>query len=104
MAAKPVVAAVSPFFGGRALKGPAATISADLHRAPGTAGLLEAYGDLLSHLVVDREDAADVARFEASGVAIHAEPTRIIEPASGISFAARLIEILESSFEPAPLG
>ncbi len=103
VAAKPVVAAVSPFFGGKALKGPAATITADLGRAPGTDGLIDAYRDLLSHLIVDEQDARDAVRLRSPGLSIHAAPTRIIEPSAGVAFAALLLEILDAAREPAPL-
>ena len=98
--AKPVVAAVSPFFSGKALKGPAATITADLGRAPGTEGLIEAYADVISHLVVDTADTADVRRYGRPGLSIHATPTTIIDPRHGASFATRLLAILGSALEP----
>ncbi|OFW67145.1 MAG: 2-phospho-L-lactate transferase [Actinobacteria bacterium RBG_16_68_21] len=70
------VVAVSPLFGGKALKGPADRVMASLGLPPGNTGVLAAYEDLLTDLVVDREDADDVDRLSGA-VAIHACDTRI---------------------------
>jgi LPPG:FO 2-phospho-L-lactate transferase len=55
------VVAVSPLFGGMALKGPADRVLASLGFPAGTAGILEAYSGLLDMLVVDSQDEADEA-------------------------------------------
>jgi LPPG:FO 2-phospho-L-lactate transferase len=91
LAAATRVVAVSPLFGGRALRGPADRVMADLGLAPGNEGVLEAYGGLLTDLVVDRGDAADVDRL-AGDVAIHAADTRIADPDAAAAFAAWLLE------------
>ena len=57
---KPLVAAVSPLFSGRTLRGPAASVMADLGLPPGNAGVLDAYEGLISHLIIDQGDADDV--------------------------------------------
>jgi LPPG:FO 2-phospho-L-lactate transferase len=54
------VVAVSPFIGGKAVKGPAAKILQELGLAPSPAGLLSCYGDLIDALVIDHADAASV--------------------------------------------
>lgn len=100
LSAKPAVVAVSPLFGGRALKGPAATIMADLGMAAGTAGLLASYEGLLSHLVVDAGDAGDVAALAGAGVSLHAADTRIGTPGEGARFAAELMDILGTRRNP----
>jgi len=51
------VIAVSPFIGGRAVKGPAAKILRELGIPVSPAGLLSCYGDMLDALVIDRADA-----------------------------------------------
>jgi LPPG:FO 2-phospho-L-lactate transferase len=101
VSAKPVVAAVSPLFGGRALKGPAASVLSDLGLPGGTAGVLESYDGLLSHLFVDVDDATNVDSFESSPVQLHAADTRIEKPESGARFAAELLDILEPALRPA---
>lgn len=70
------VVAISPLFGGKALKGPADRVMASLGLPPGNAGVLAAYPDLLTDLVVDRGDATDVRTLEDS-VSLHAVDTRI---------------------------
>ncbi len=85
------VVAVSPLFGGAALKGPAAAVLESLGLGAGNAAVLEAYAGLVTDLVVDEQDAADVARLTGSGVRIHAAPTRIADPADGRRFARWLV-------------
>ncbi|MEK7252844.1 MAG: 2-phospho-L-lactate transferase CofD family protein [Actinomycetota bacterium] len=70
------VIAVSPLFAGIALKGPAHRVMASLGLPAGNAGVLVAYQGLLTDLVVDVDDAADVARLSGD-VVIHAVDTRI---------------------------
>lgn len=48
--------AVSPFIGGKAVKGPAAKIMAELGLPTTPAGLAAHYGDLLDGLIIDRAD------------------------------------------------
>ena len=51
------IVAVSPFIGGKAVKGPAAKIFAELRLETTPAGLIESYDGLLDGLVIDRQDA-----------------------------------------------
>lgn len=75
VAAHPRVTAISPLFGGKALKGPADRVMASLGLPPGTQGVLAAYEGLVTTLVVDRGDAGEAA--ELSGVEVVATDTRI---------------------------
>ncbi len=86
------VAAVSPLFGGAALKGPADRVMAALGLPPGNAGVLAAYEGLLDLLVVDRGDAADEALSTAATRVVTAD-TRIADPAAAAGFAAWLLEV-----------
>ena len=70
------VAAISPLFGGKALKGPADRVMASLGLPSGNAGVLAAYEGLLSDLVVDDADAGDLVALGGS-VTLHATDTRI---------------------------
>lgn len=88
------VIAVSPLFGGKALKGPAAEVMADLGLPPGNRGVAAAYSGLLTGLVVDRGDRADVARLGTQGVTAWATDTRIKEPAAAARLAAWILELL----------
>jgi len=100
---KPLVAAVSPLFGGRTLRGPAATVMADLGLPAGNAGVLDAYDGLISHLIVDLGDAADVDSLSATAPGLHALDTRIGQPEAGARFAAELLAILALALGPAPV-
>lgn len=87
------VIAVSPLFDGKALKGPADRVMASLGLPPGNAGVLAAYEGLLSDLVVDTGDAADVEEL-AGAVAIHATDTHIRAPEAAARFAEWLLDLL----------
>lgn len=76
IAEKERVVAISPLFGGRALKGPADRVMASLGFPPGNAGVLAAYADLVSDLVIDVGDAPDVQKLPAS-VRVHTTDTRL---------------------------
>ena len=70
------VIAISPLFGGRALKGPADRVLESLGFPPGNAGVLAAYEDLISDLVIDIGDAADTESLSSS-IKIHTTDTRL---------------------------
>lgn len=87
------VVAVSPLFGGRALKGPAHRVLASLGLPPGTAGILASYRGLLSALIVDTADAAD-RDLGTPLTTVIATNTRITEPAAGRRFATWLLDTM----------
>lgn len=88
------VMAVSPLFGGRALKGPAAEVMAGLGLPPGNLGVAAAYRGLLTDLVVDRDDADDVELLAGEGVRAWATDTRVAEPAAAARLASEMMELL----------
>jgi LPPG:FO 2-phospho-L-lactate transferase len=88
------VVAVSPLFGGRALKGPAADVMADLGLPPGNRGILAAYEGLLTDLVVDAVDAAD-AQGPPGPVSIHVADTHMEDAGAARRFAGELARILD---------
>ena len=92
VAKAPRVIAVSPLFAGRALKGPADRVMDGIGLPPGNAGVIAAYDGLLTDLVVDRGDGADVA-LAGEGLAVHVLDTRIAEPAAAARFATALLEL-----------
>ncbi|MCJ7676792.1 MAG: 2-phospho-L-lactate transferase [Anaerolineales bacterium] len=63
-----VVIGVSPIIGGRALKGPAAKMARELGIEPSAGAIAEHYRGVLTGLVIDELDVADVPRVEAAGV------------------------------------
>ncbi|NIS34387.1 MAG: 2-phospho-L-lactate transferase, partial [Actinobacteria bacterium] len=86
------VIAVSPLFGGKALKGPAAAVMESLGLPPGNAGVLEAYDGLITDLVVDTQDAADADRL-GGGVRVHVADTMITDRDAAVRFAGHLLEL-----------
>ena len=87
------VVAVSPLFGGKALKGPAEQVMASLGLPRGTPGVLTAYDGLLAVLVVDQADATDEC-LSTPSTRIVAHDTRLAEPAQGRAFASWLIDTM----------
>jgi LPPG:FO 2-phospho-L-lactate transferase len=85
VASHPNVTAVSPLFGGKALKGPADRVMASLGLPAGNAGILAAYEGLIDQLIVDVSDADDV-RSLAGAVSIRAADTRIADPEAARRF------------------
>ncbi len=94
LAEAPRVMAVSPLFGGRALKGPADRVMASLGLPPGNAGVLAAYRGLLDDLFIDTGDRDELAELAASGVKIHIGSTLIREPEPATAFAVRMMALL----------
>lgn len=87
------VVAISPLFGGKALKGPADQILASLNLPAGTAGVLAAYDGLLSGLIVDSSDSVDEA-LSSGATSVTATDTRIAEPKAGRDFARWLLDTM----------
>ncbi len=78
------VVAVSPLFGGKALKGPADRVMASLGLLSGNAGVVEAYSGLINRLVIDISDAADASILQ--GLEITVADTRIPNAEAAIRF------------------
>ncbi len=87
----PRVIAVSPLFGGKALKGPADRVMRSLGLPSGTEGILHAYQGLLDALIVDIADSADTSLTEE--VRIVARDTRISEVDRATSLAREILEL-----------
>ncbi len=74
----PRVVAISPLFGGKALKGPADRVMASLGLLPGNRGVSQAYEGLIDALVVDTRDKGESASIE--GVEVIVADTLITDP------------------------
>ena len=88
------VVAVSPLFGGRALKGPADAVMASLGLPPGNEGVLKAYDGILDDLVIDTGDGQDRKALTRHGVAVHIGNTRMAALDEAAAFASWLMEVL----------
>lgn len=85
----PNVVAVSPLFGGLALKGPAADVMTALGLPPGNAGVVEAYRAVIDALVVDVGDAADAVGL---GLPVLVADTRVAAPDDAARLAGEILE------------
>lgn len=92
IAGVPRVVAVSPLFGGRALKGPAADVLRSLGHSDGNKGLIESYGDLITDLVVDVSDEDDAR--ELHGVRVHVLDTRMPDRKASERLLLDVLELL----------
>lgn len=88
------VMAVSPLFGGRALKGPADRVLTSLGLPPGNAGVAAAYPGLIQDLFIDSADRADVRALTGWGLSVHAGSTRIAEVEQATGLARRMMGLL----------
>lgn len=85
----PKVVAVSPLFGGMALKGPAADVMTALGLPAGNAGVVEAYREVIHGLVVDSGDAADA---DELGLPVLVADTRVTAPGDAARLAREIVE------------
>lgn len=92
VARHPMVVAVSPLIGGKAVKGPLVDVMTGLGLEPTTAGIAAAYADIdLRYLVVHEEDAADSSL--DVGPEIVPAQTLIGEPAAAAELADEIIRL-----------
>ncbi len=69
------IVAVSPIVGGRAIKGPAAKMMAELGVETSALGIARHYGARIDGIVIDDVDAGLASDIEALGVAVHVAAT-----------------------------
>ena len=87
----PHVIAVSPLIGGRALKGPADVVMADLGLGSGSNAVVASYQGLIDTLVVDITDSDDAG--DIDGVDVVALETRIADRASAATLARAILSL-----------
>lgn len=85
------VVAVSPIVGGRALKGPADRMLAELGHEPSVVGVARHYRDFAGTLVIDGADAALAAEVEAAGMCCVVTDTVMRTPAVAAELCSRLL-------------
>lgn len=86
--------AVSPIVGGRALKGPAAKMMAELGEEVSNAGVARRYAGLVDMLVIDESDAAEAPTVEALGIAAHVAPTVMTTDADKTALAREVLALV----------
>ena len=79
--------AVSPIVGGRALRGPAAKMMAELGEDSGAAGVARRYSGLADALIIDECDARLAGAVEAEGMAARVAPTVMASDADKTALA-----------------
>lgn len=88
-------AAVSPIVGGRALKGPADSLMADLGHDPSVVGVAGLYSPYASALLVDEVDNGLVEQVEGEGMKCVVAPTVMTGPESAAALARTTIATFE---------
>jgi LPPG:FO 2-phospho-L-lactate transferase len=83
------VVAISPLFGGRALKGPADRVMASLGLPPGNLGVAQAYNGLIDALVVDTRDEAESDAIQ--GVEVIVADTLITDPEASARLSTAIL-------------
>ncbi len=89
VAAHPATTAVSPLFGGKALKGPADRVMASLDLPAGNLGVVAAYEGLIDTLVIDSGDRGDVDGL--GGLDVIVANTRIKDPEAAAALSERIL-------------
>ena len=84
--------AVSPIVAGRAIKGPADRMLAELGHEPSVAGVARMWAPFASSLVIDEADADLAGRVEAAGMAAVVGPTVMSGPAEAAALARLVLK------------
>jgi LPPG:FO 2-phospho-L-lactate transferase len=88
--------AVSPIVAGRALKGPADRLLAELGHEPSAAGVAQMWAPYAGTIVVDNSDAALASRIEAAGVRCAVAPSIMTGPAEAAKLAEAVLSAANS--------
>ncbi len=84
--------AVSPIVAGRALKGPADRLLAELGHEPSVVGVARLWAPVAATLVVDTADADRAAEVEAAGMRCVVAPSVMTGPAEAAGLATTVLE------------
>jgi LPPG:FO 2-phospho-L-lactate transferase len=95
------VIAVSPIVGGRAIKGPAAKIMAELGVEVSALGVAKHYGDRVDAWVIDRADTMAVQDIETLGKRVLVTDTVMKSPADATRLGAEVITFAKILTRPA---
>ncbi len=94
------VIAVSPIVGGKALKGPAAKMFAEIGIPPSVQAVALHYGSLLSGFVFDRLDAAEELEIRSVGVRTLVTDTVMKNPADRQRLATEILTFAQQELLP----
>ncbi|HEY1734998.1 MAG TPA: 2-phospho-L-lactate transferase CofD family protein, partial [Acidimicrobiales bacterium] len=86
------IVAVSPIVGGRAIKGPADRLLAELGFEPSAAGVAAYYASWVGTLVIDDVDAELAPRVEAAGLRCVVTDTMMTSPERSAALAAVVLD------------
>jgi LPPG:FO 2-phospho-L-lactate transferase len=86
------VVAVSPLIGGKAVKGPLVAVMEGLGLPPSNAGIVAAYEGALTHLVIDRSDAAHTDELTQLGVTVIVADTLITQAVAAERLANAVLD------------
>ncbi len=87
--------AVSPIVGGRALKGPAAKMMAELGEEVSNVGIGRRYTGLVDTLIIDEGDAAEAPAVKMLGIAAHVAPTIMTTEDDKTALARDVLAVVE---------
>ncbi len=88
------VAAVSPIVGGKALKGPAAKMLQELNMPCDALGVARYYQGVISHFVIDEQDAGLAGEIESLGMQVLCMPTIMRSVSDQSQLASTLLHAL----------
>lgn len=94
--AKAPIVAVSPLVGGRALKGPAAKMMAELDLGSDALAIARFYAGLIDGLIIDEQDAGQAGPIEALGIRALVAPTVMTSLEDRIALAAAALDFARS--------
>ena len=86
------IVAVSPLVGGRALKGPAAKMMAELGLGSDAVAIARFYRGLIDGLIIDQADDDQKHAIEATGIAVLVAPTVMKDLEDRVALAGTLLE------------
>ena len=86
--------AVSPIIGGRALKGPAASMLSSMGHEVSALGVARLYAGLIDRFALDEADAGLASGIEALGMTAHALPTVMRTGADRIALATAILALV----------
>lgn len=92
--------AISPIVDGRALKGPADRMMAELGQEPSVVGIARIYRDLVATLIIDEADADLAPAVEKEGLRAVVVPTIMSQPGVAAALARTAVAVASEGPDP----